>query len=51
MEWDVDLKREMEENLSKAIEFSSQKIEELLKLDEESLLIGERISNVQVSIF
>uniref|UniRef100_A0A0N5A9Z9 Conserved oligomeric Golgi complex subunit 5 n=1 Tax=Syphacia muris TaxID=451379 RepID=A0A0N5A9Z9_9BILA len=49
VEWDVDLKREMEENLSKAIEFSSQKIEELLKLDEESLLIGERISNVQNS--
>lgn len=47
--WDADLRTQVEGNVVKTMEFISQKAEALLKLDEESLLIGERVSNVQAS--
>ena len=49
VDWDSELKAEMEMNALKAIELTTQKIEQNLVLDEESLRIGERISNAQVS--
>lgn len=47
VEWDPDLRREMEVNVSKTIELTAQKIEQRLSLDEKSLHMGERISSVQ----
>lgn len=50
MEWDAQLKKEMETNVAKVLQFVAQKIEQHLVLDSPTLQMSERLSTAQVKM-
>lgn len=49
--WDSELKSEMEVNIIKSFNIIAQRFEQRLLLDENSLHMGDRVSSAQVIIY
>ena len=48
MNWDTTLRNEMEVNIEKAVKYIGQKIEQKLKIDDDTLKFGSRASKTQL---